>query len=234
MPEVARAGSVQIGLLDPSKYDNWMCGEDVPLSPPSGELSCGSAKFGKCSDCPELAVRNRSNVPQKLKIKILGAGFAQPCGGGGHYAYGNVKCASGTRVSSGFGTDCGDLLAPGEGCTQPVEFCPQKAWESRGEVRVTVTAGTDKPHVEVFNLVGSGNYSPELAKADAARRSQLEELMKIPYVEKVELDTANHDLAINVEVTEDDKIEQVRRLVAPKIEGYRTEVTTYISVGCGL
>jgi len=99
---------------------------------------------------------------------------------------------------------------------------------------VSATAGSGSPHLEVFKLVGSGDYPPELAAADEARRAHLDELMKIPYVAKVELDTRNDDLAINVEVTEDDKIEQVRRLVPPKIEGYRTEVTTYIPIGCAL
>ncbi|HUY27420.1 MAG TPA: hypothetical protein VMV27_08375 [Candidatus Binataceae bacterium] len=232
-PGIAAGGSVQTGMLSSSNSINWACGEDAHLSAPNSETSCGSAKFGKCSDCDDLAIRNQSGSPVKLHIKIIGSGFAQPCAGGGAYGYGYEKCASGTSIRVGDGNPCGDSLKPGQSCRQSIEFCPAQAGESHGEVRVSVTTGSGSPHLQVFKLVGSGDYPPELAAADQARRSQLDELMKIPYVAKVELDTENDDLAINVEVTEDDKIEQVRRLVPPKIEGYRTEVTTYSPVGCG-
>jgi len=229
---VAVAGSVQVGLLGSSSYDDLICGVDVPLSAPNGPTSCGSAKFANCSDCQDVAVRNQSKSPVKMHIKIIGAGFAQPCRGGAFGGF--MKCASGKSVTIGSGDDCGDSLDPGKSCTQSIEFCPDKAGESQGEVRVSVTARSAPPKLTVFYFSGSGDYPPELAAADEARRGQLERLMKIPYVAKVELDTENHDIAINVEVTEDDKIEQVRRVVAPKIGGYRTEVTTYSPVGCGL
>ncbi|MHB8380843.1 MAG: hypothetical protein ACYDC3_00680 [Candidatus Binataceae bacterium] len=123
---------------------------------------------------------------------------------------------------------------PGNGASSQSSSAPGKSGESSGEARVSVTAGSDPPKLTVFKLAGSGDYTPELVAADEARRSQLDQLMKIPYVQKVELDTRSNDTAIDVEVTEDDKIEQVRRLVPPKIEGYRTEVTTYISAGCAI
>lgn len=145
-----------------------------------------------------------------------------------------MMCPSGVSINVGSIDDCGDSLQPGKRCTLQIEFCPTQSGESHGEVRVSITAGSAKPQLEVFNLVGSGDYTPELAAADEARRSHLDEMMKILYVKKVELDTTNNDIAINVEVTEDDKIDQVRRLVPPKIGGYRTEVTTYSPVGCGL
>ncbi len=141
-------------------------------------------------------------------------------------------CPSGVSVSVGSLDECGDSLQPGKSCTLPIEFCPEQSGESHGEVRVTAASGSDQSHLEVFNLAGSGDYTPELAAADEARRSQLDVLMKILYVKKVELDTTSNDIAINVEVTEDDKIDQVRRLVPPKIEGYRTEVTTYSPIAC--
>ena len=233
LPRFAEAGSVQMGFLsDSSSFDDLRCGENVQLSSPGGESSCGRAKYGECSDCNSLVVVNRTDAPVKLHIKIIGTGFAQPCTGGAFGFGGN--CPSGKSIRLGFENDCGNSLGPGKICTQPVEFCPEQAGESRGEVRVSVTAGAEPSKLTVFDVAGFGDYTPELAAADEARRSQLDALMKIPFVAKVELDTANHDIAINVEVTEDDKIDQIRRLVPPKIEGYRTEVTTYIPVGCGL
>jgi hypothetical protein len=231
LPGIAAGGAVQIGMLSSAKSDDWICGENVPLSAPNSQSSCESAKFGECSECGVLAARNQSNVPVKLSIKIVGSGFAQPCSPGA--VIGFQKCASGASVRVGTLDKCGNgFLQPGQGRTLGVAFCPDRAGVSHGEVRVSVTESSGKPNLEVFNLAGFGDYTPELAAADEARRSQLDELMKIPYVQKVELDTKSSDTAINVEVTEDDKIEQVRRLVPPKIDGYRTEVTTYISVGC--
>jgi hypothetical protein len=231
LPDIAAAGSVQIGLLSSSKSDDWICGEDVPLSAPNSQSSCESAKFGDCSDCDELAVKNQSNEPLKLGIKVIGPGFSGPCSMDAIGGF--MMCPSGVSIQVGSINECGDSLQPGKSCTLSIEFCPKQSGESHGEVRVSVTAGSAQPHLEVFNLVGSGDYTPELAAADEARRSHLDELMKILYVKKVELDPTSNDIAINVEVTEDDKIDQVRRLVPPKIGGYRTEVTTYIHTLCG-
>jgi hypothetical protein len=231
LPGIAAAGSVQIGMLSSSKSDDWICGEDVPLSAPNSQSSCESAKFGECTDCDELAVKNQSDVTVKLSIKIIGSGFKRPCSGA---VFGFMRCPSGASVRISTLDECGGSLEPGKSCTLPIEFCPEQAGDSHGEVRVTATSGSAQSHLEVFNLASFGDYPPELAAADEARRSHLDELMKILYVKKVELDTKNNDIAINVEVTEDDKIDQVRRLVPPKIDGYRTEVSTYSAVGCGL
>ncbi|HUY39838.1 MAG TPA: hypothetical protein VMV13_13465 [Candidatus Binataceae bacterium] len=56
--------------------------------------------------------------------------------------------------------------------------------------------------------------------------------MKLAYVKKVELDRKSDGIAINIEVTEDERIGQVRSLIPPKIGGYETEVTTYSPISC--
>jgi hypothetical protein len=96
-----------------------------------------------------------------------------------------------------------------------------------------VSAGAGQHQVASFPLTGSGEYTPELAAGDKAMRRHLGELTSVPHVAKVELDNTGGDIAIDVEVTDADKIDQVRRIVPPEIEGYRTEVTTYEEVGCG-
>lgn len=63
------------------------------------------------------------------------------------------------------------------------------------------------------------------------RRRHLDELMKIPHVDKVDLDPRDHDIFINVEVEEDASLDKVRRVLPPKIEGYEVEVTRYIEEG---
>ena len=55
------------------------------------------------------------------------------------------------------------------------------------------------------------------------------ELAKIPHVASVELDKDDRDGSkIDVTVMDGDDIEDVRRQVPPKIEGYDTEVTQYV------
>ena len=55
------------------------------------------------------------------------------------------------------------------------------------------------------------------------------ELAKITHVASVELDNDDQDeIKIDVTVMDEDDIEDVRRQVPPKIEGYDTEVTQYV------
>lgn len=143
-----------------------------------------------------------------------------------------MKCDSGESVPIGNMNECGGSLEPGKSCTLPIEFCPEHAGKSHGEVRVSASSGSGQPDLEIFNLAGTADYPPDLAAADEARRSRLGALMKLPYVKKVELDRKSDGIAINVEVTEDEKIGQVRSLIPPKIGGYRTEVTTYSPIFC--
>jgi hypothetical protein len=229
----AFAGPGQIGLLDSSRYDDSKCIGAVLLPAPGSQSSCGSAKFGKCSSCDRLLIRNQSDAPVKLAIKITGPGFQREQSGGAIGAF--MQCPSGASIAWHSGEDeCGSSLEAKASCLLPIEFCPEQAGAVHGQVRASVTAGAGQPQVMRFPLVGNGDYSPDLAAADEALRRHLGELMKILYVSKVVLDDTGGDIAINVEVTRDDKIAQVRRSVPPKIEGYRTEVTTYSEVGYGL
>ena len=56
------------------------------------------------------------------------------------------------------------------------------------------------------------------------------ELKKVPHLASVELDNDDQDgTKINVTVMDEDDIEDVRRQVLPRIEGYDTEVTQYVN-----
>jgi hypothetical protein len=230
---VAIAGPVQIKLFDSSKFDDWICGTSGPRTLPGNQGSCGSAKFGKCSDCPGLLIQNNSHAPAKLAIKIAGPGFQRECVAGAHFAY--LQCPSGKSAGIISGqNECGETLQPGASCLVPsVEFCPQRDGAVHGEVLAFVNADSAQRQVVSFPLAGSGDYTPELAAADKAMRRHLDDLTNIPHVAKVELDNQGRDIAIDVEVTEGYPIDPVRRAVPPEIEGYRTEVTTYEEIGCG-
>jgi hypothetical protein len=227
---IAAAGPVQIGMLSSSRSDDWLCGAEVLLSAPNSKSWCENAKFGECSECGVLAVRNQSTVPVKLSIKTIGSGFAQPCSPGAIGGF--MKCDSGESVPIGNMNECGGSLEPGKRCTLPIEFCPEHAGKSHGEVRVSASSGSGQHDLEIFSLAGTADYPPDLAAADEAMRSRLGALMKLAYVKKVELDRESGGIAINIEVTEDERIGQVRSLIPPKIGGYRTEVTTYSPIFC--
>lgn len=82
--------------------------------------------------------------------------------------------------------------------------------------------------VRVCRIEGTSDYSPELQAAEEVRERHEAELKKIPHVASVELD--NNDLTgikINVTVKDEDDIDDVRKQVPPKIEGYDTEVTQF-------
>ena len=107
-------------------------------------------------------------------------------------------------------------------------------------MKVRIEGG--KQQTATFKLIGDAIYSPELRAADEARRRHLDELMKIPHVAKVDLDPKDRDIFINVEVEQAPtggdatkvRIDEVRRAVPPKIEGYDVEVTEYRPVAYGL
>jgi hypothetical protein len=230
---VAIAGPVQIKLFDSSSYDNWLCGTSGPLTLPGSKASCGSAKFGKCSDCPGLLIQNTSHAPVKLEVKIAGPGFQHECTPGNFV--GSQQCPSGKTILILPGqNECGAALAPGASCLVPsVSFCPQRDGAVHGEVIAFVSAASGPHQVVSFPLAGSGDYTPELAAADKAMRRHLGKLTSLPHVAKVELDNKGGDIAIDVEVGEGHPIDPVRRAVPPEIEGYLTEVTTYEEIGCG-
>jgi hypothetical protein len=230
---LAFAGPVQIKLFDSSRYNDWICGAGGPPTLPGSQASCGSAKFGKCSDCQGMLIQNRSHSPVKLAIQITGPGFGRKCTGA---VIGFTQCSSGKNLGWVSGTkDCGASLDPGKSCLLPsVEFCPRQAGPARGAMLVSVSDSSGAHRELRFPLVGSGDYAPELAAADQAIHRHLDELMKIPHVANVKIDNSDNEIVIDVEVTQGHPIDPVRRAVPPEIGGYWTEVTTYIPVGCGL
>ena len=66
------------------------------------------------------------------------------------------------------------------------------------------------------------------------RVRHLAELMKVPNVRGVVLDDSDHRLVIEVQVSSDRDIGQVRKKVPLQLEGYRTEITTYMPVDYAL
>ena len=81
-------------------------------------------------------------------------------------------------------------------------------------------------------------YPPELQAAEEVRERHEAELKRIPHVASVELDNKD-GIKINVTVNDvglmpdifEAYLEDVRRQVPPKIEGYDTEVTQYVGHG---
>jgi hypothetical protein len=78
----------------------------------------------------------------------------------------------------------------------------------------------------VFDLVGTASYPPALEAAERVRKRHADELMKIPNVDRVDLQQAGRDILIDVQTKGD--IDKVRKAVPPSLEGYKVEVTQFI------
>lgn len=226
LPTSLCAGTVQVGLLNSSQYDKWLCDPSTPPPEPPAESRCTSAKFQECSrSCDTIGVTNNSDGPAEVKVEFSGAGFSEEdTSGFGFLGF----CVRPNGEERGYAKpDSCDHLPPGKHCAAVISFCPQQSGTSRGRVTVTATEG-GKSRTTIFDLVADANYSPELQAADEARRRHLDELMKIPHVESVTLDPKDDDnpgIFINVEVDDDGSVNKVRRAAPPKIEGYDVEVT---------
>jgi hypothetical protein len=230
------AGSVQVGVLKASDFDEWRCDTSMPPSGNSAPAKCASAKFQGCSpSCDAIVVTNSSDAPVEVELEFSGAGFSADQSGG-MFRSGSPDCdgpsGAGTRPSLLFPDSCGKL-APGQRCKQNIEFRPEQSGTSRGQVKVITTA-SGKPQTTAFELIGDAIYSSELQAADEARRRHLDELKKIPHVADVVIDPKDHNVFIDVEVDEDGSLDKVRRAAPPKIEGYDVEVTRYIEHSVGL
>jgi hypothetical protein len=122
-------------------------------------------------------------------------------------------------------------LQPGERCYAPVEFWPRTGEARHTTIHVTVKSAEGSATTS-FKVLRTSDYPPELQAAEEVRQRHAAELHKIPHVASVELDDKD-GIRINVTVnapTEeslDSEIEEVRKQVPPKIEGYDTEVTQY-------
>jgi hypothetical protein len=72
------AGTVNVGLLNSSQYDKWLCDPSMPPPEHPAESQCSSAKFQECSDsCDIVGVTNNSDAPVNVKIEFSGAGFSE-------------------------------------------------------------------------------------------------------------------------------------------------------------
>jgi hypothetical protein len=216
----ASAGSVEIGYVDDAGLDRWLAGG--PASVPTGETDCTPAKFDETSSCGNLVISNHSS-------QAITVSFTTGCGEfaiGMHEAvgmFGSVHVPLPCSAMNVRGT-----LQPGESCYDQVEF-----WPRTGDVlHCTVHAIAKSVSGSIsreFKFRGTSHYPPELQAAEEARQRHQAELKKIPRVASVELDDDDRDgIKINVTVMDEDDIEDVRRQVPPKIEGYDTEVTQYV------
>jgi hypothetical protein len=215
----ASAGSVEIAYVDDAGLDRWLAGG--PAKVPTGETACKPAKFDESSPCGNIVISNHSSQGTTVSFKTgseefwtgsPGAVFV--FGGPGHVP---LPCSA---------MNVRGNLKPGESCFEHVDFWPWTGDVSHGTIHVVVKSGDSSTGTD-FKFIGTSHYPPELQAAEEVRQRHEAELKKISHVETVELD--DHDgIKINVTVTDEDDIEDVRRQVLPKIEGYDTEVTQHV------
>jgi hypothetical protein len=223
----ASAGSLEIGVVAYGGIDRWTAGE--PAEVPTGETACKPAKFNSASLCGNLVISNRSSQAITVTFKTGSEEFwADSLGGAGVGVWGRgnvpLPCSA---------MDHGHLQS-GESCFEPVAFLPRTGDVRHGTIHVIVKSGGSSTNTDV-KFVGTSNYPPELQAAEEVRQRHEAELKKIAHVASVELDNDDNDgIKINVTVMDEDDIEDVRRQVPPKIEGYDTEVTQYVDHGFAL
>jgi hypothetical protein len=219
----AFAGSVDIGFVDKAGLNRWTAGE--PAAVPTGETACTPAKFKNTSACPTLVIFNHSSNTATLSFMSDSEDFSVGEHGLREFAHGPQPCYQ--NISWWH-------LRPGGRCYAPVEFWPRTGEVHHATIHVTVHSGSVTTSAS-FKVKGTSDYPPELQAAEEVRQRHASELMKIPHVASVELDD-NDRIKIDVTVSDlrltpdilEDYIEDVRRQVPPKIEGYDTEVTQYI------
>jgi hypothetical protein len=217
----ASAGSVEIAYVDDAGLDRWLAGG--PAKVPSGETACTPAKFQESSPCGNIVISNHSS--QAITVSFTtgseefwtgSPGAFGVFGGPRHFP---LPCSA---------TNVRGNLRPGESCFENVDFWPWTGDVSHGSIHVIVKSGSVSTTTD-FKFLGTSHYPPELQAAEEVRQRHEAELTKIPHVAGVELDNDNQDgIKINVTVTDEDEIEDVRRQVPPKIEGYDTEVTQHV------
>jgi hypothetical protein len=220
------AGSVEVGLIDEARVAQWMAGGAADF--PSGEIACIPAKFEHTSKCGTVVISNNSARAITLKFASDdNEDFSVGVHGAFMNSSGPQPCYE--SVSSG------RHLNPGARCYAPVEFWPRTGEAQRATVHVTVT-NADGSITTSFRITGTSDYPPELQAAEEVRQRHAVELMKIPHVASVELDDQD-GIRINITVDAptaeilEDEIEEVRKQVPPKIEGYDTEVKQYVHHG---
>jgi hypothetical protein len=232
---------LQFGLLNDSDFEKWKCSDTIPSEGLAKGHSCGNAKFHDCSSCGTLVVSNYSGVSIDVELESDGPGFQQS--GGGLEAEENYDCNGKPRSCRDpnwrFGwrarTGC-ESLGQGDRCYEEIAFCPEQSGVARGHLKVTSHSPArvdgrseslwENTQTHAFDLVGTASYPPALEAAERVRKRHADELMKIPNVDRVDLQQAGRDILIDVQTKGD--IDKVRRAVPPSLEGYKVEVTQFI------
>jgi hypothetical protein len=218
----ASAGSVDIGYVDDAGLERWLAGGPAEL--PTGEVACQPAKFDETSSCGNLLISNHSSQAITASFKTSGEEFST----GMHGAVGVGTFSPVHDPLPCSAINVSGHLEPGESCYEQVEFWPRTGDVSHGTIHVIVASGS-RSNTTDFKFRGTSDYPPELQKAEEVRQRHQAQLMRLPHVGSVELDNDDKDaIKIDLTVMDEDDIEDVRRQVPPKIEGYDTEVTQYV------
>jgi hypothetical protein len=217
---VASAGSVEIGYVDDAGLDRWLAGG--PAGVPSGESPCKPAKFDETTSCGNLVISNHSSQAITVSFTTGSEEFSTGMHGAigiGGPVHVPLPCSA---------MNVNGTLRPGESCYEKVEFWPRTGDVRHCTIRVIVKSGSGSTSTK-FKFRGTSHYPPELQAAEEVRQRHEAELEKIPHVASIELDNEDQDgIKIDVTVMDEGDIEDVRRQVPPKIEGYDTEVTQYV------
>lgn len=219
----ALAGSVEIGFVDKAGLRRWMAGG--PAGVPTGETACTPAKFNQTSPCPTIVISNHSLHAVTLSFTTSSEEFA-------------AGVQSGVVIGGSGPQPCAmlnvhDRLEPGASCFESVDFWPRTGEVHYGTIQVIVKYPNGST-TTTFKVKGTSDYPPELQAAEEVRKRHEAELKRIPHVATVELDNRDGikiDVTVNIFgltlETFETYLEDVRRQVPPKIEGYDTEVTQY-------
>ncbi len=216
---VANAGGLQIGFLDEVNLRKWYYGAEVS-DLEQAKSECGVAGYGKTISCGAVTLTNDSTEQLGVRVRLVGPGFKKPLGR--LIALGETP-SDPTVEPRALNHPC-EELAPGDSCVVEVYFSPIHHGNSVGRVEV-IGGGAEQRVIKKYQLSAAGAYPPELESADEALRRHETELMKVPHVVRLSLDDSDHDVAIRVEVLGEQDIPAAERQIAPRIEGYRVEVT---------
>jgi hypothetical protein len=215
---VVHAGGLQIGFLDEQNLRKWYFGAEIS-GLEQAKSECGVAGYRKTIPCGAVTLTNDSTEQAGVRVRLVGSGFTKPLGQ--LIALGETP--SDPKVEPRELSSC-EALAPGDSCVVEVYFSAKHHGNSVGRVEV-IGGGAERRVIKKFELRAVGAYPPDLESADEVLRRHETELMKVPHVVRLSLDDSDDDIAIRVEVVGELDIPAAERQIAPRIEGYRVEVT---------
>jgi hypothetical protein len=232
---------LRFGLVKNSDFEKWKCSDSIPSEGLAKGHSCGKAKFHDCSSCGTLVVSNYSGVSIDAELESDPPGIFQSGGGTeaeNYYCNGKPRSCRDPdrRWSWGAADSCESVAPEGGRCYETIAFCPEQSGVTRGHLKVTIRSPArvdgrskslwENTRTQVFDLVGTASYPPALEAAERVRKRHADELMKIPNVDRVDLQQAGRDILIDVQTKGD--IDKVRKAMPPSLEGYKVEVTQFI------